>query len=128
MNACPDHFYVRQMKFAKKGEKKDQTRMIYNDFITIENIPERAYDYMVNGKSALEWVMERQSVRQDKDSGIINDANDWANETINNPRYPLELFQRVITVSLKTLEIMAEISQLGNIEEIVLAEEILPVS
>ena len=46
---------------------------------------------MVNGKPALEWVMERQVVKTDKASGIINDANDYANETVGNPRYPLEL-------------------------------------
>ncbi len=61
---------------------------------------------MVNGKPALDWVVERQSVRTDKASGIVNDANDWAIETMGNPRYPLELFLRVITVSLETLKIV----------------------
>lgn len=50
--------------------------------------------------------MERQVVKTDKDSGIVNDANDYANETIGDPRYPLELFQRVITVSLETMRIL----------------------
>ncbi|WP_217446837.1 type ISP restriction/modification enzyme, partial [Cupriavidus basilensis] len=45
--------------------------------------------YVVNGKPALDWVVERQCVKTDKDSGIVNDANDWAAETIGNPRYPL---------------------------------------
>ena len=96
-------FYVKQMKFAKKGDK---STVIYNSKITIKNIPVAAYDYVVNGKPALEWVMERQAVTTHKDSGIINDANDWAIETMNNPRYPLELFLRVITVSLETMEIV----------------------
>tara|TARA_R100001377_G_scaffold50794_1_gene29609 strand:- start:379 stop:591 length:213 start_codon:yes stop_codon:yes gene_type:complete len=61
---------------------------------------------VVNGKPALDWVVERQSVRTDKASGIVNDANDWAIETMGNPRYPLELFLRVITVSLETLKIV----------------------
>lgn len=61
---------------------------------------------MVNGKPALDWVVERQSVRTDKASGIVNDANDWAIETMGNPRDPLELFLRVITVSLETLKIV----------------------
>ena len=51
-------------------------------------------------------VGERQCVKTDKDSGIVNDANDWAIETMGNPRYPLELFQRVITVSLETMKIV----------------------
>jgi predicted helicase len=96
-------YRVTKMKF---GKGKDKTMVIYNDFITIEDIPENAYDYVVNGKAALDWVMERQVVKTDKDSGIVNDANDWANETMNNPKYPLELFLRVITVSLETQKIV----------------------
>jgi len=61
---------------------------------------------VVNGKPALDWVVERQSVRVDKASGIVSDANDWAIETMGNPKYPLELFLRVITVSLETQRIV----------------------
>lgn len=92
-------FYVTKMKFARKDDK---TRVIYNGKITIEHIPEEAYDYIVNGKPALEWIIERQAVTTDKKSGITNDANDWAKETMGNAKYPLELFLRLITVSLKT--------------------------
>ena len=81
--------------------------MIYNPTLTIRNIPLDAYDYVVNGKPALEWVMERQAVTTDKKSGITNDANLWATETMGNARYPLELFLRVITVSLETNRIVA---------------------
>jgi len=102
-------FYVTKIKFAKKGDK---SRVIYNGKITIENIPEEAYDYVVNGKPALEWVMERQAVTTDKKSGITNDANDWAIETMGNPRYPLELFLRVITVGLRTQEIVRSLPKL----------------
>ena len=80
--------------------------------ITLTGIPLEAYDYVVNGKPALEWVMERQCVKTDKDSGIVNDANDWATETMGNPRYPLELFQRVITVSLETMKIVKALPKL----------------
>ena len=65
-----------------------------------------------NGKPALEWVMERQAVTTDKDSGITNDANDWATETMGYPRYPLELLLRVITVSLETMKIVQALPQL----------------
>ena len=78
----------------------------YNNNYTMRDIPLEAYEYVVNGKPALEWVMERQVVKTDKASGIVNDANDYANETMNNPKYPLELFQRVITVSLETMKIV----------------------
>ncbi len=96
-------FYVTKMKFASKSDK---STVIYNHAITIKGIPLAAYDYVVNGKPALEWVMERQGVSTHKDSGIVNDANDWAVETMKNARYPLELFQRVVTVSLRTMEIV----------------------
>jgi len=100
-------FYrVKKMKFGGKGKEKDRTTVIYNENITMLNIPLGAYDYVVNGKPALEWVMERQVVKTDKATGIVNDANDYANETVGNPRYPLELFQRVITVSLETMKIV----------------------
>ncbi|POY43563.1 damage-inducible protein [Avibacterium gallinarum] len=105
----PEDFYVEKMKFVKKADK---SKVKYNEKFTIENIPLEAFDYIVNGKSALEWVMERQSVKVDKDSGLINDANDWAKETMHNPKYPLELFLRVITVSLRTREIVQSLPKL----------------
>ena len=86
--------------------------VIYNGAITIRDIPLEAYDYVVNGKPALAWVMERQAVTTDKKSGIVNDANLWATETMNNAKYPLELFQRVITVSLETMKIVNALPKL----------------
>jgi predicted helicase len=111
-------YRVTKMKFAKKKDPEtgksihDKSTVIYNDYITLKNIPLEAYDYIVNGKPALEWVMERQSVTTDKDSGITNDANLWATETMNNPKYPLELFLRVVTVSLETNRIVAGLPEL----------------
>lgn len=105
-------YRVEKMKFAKKKAPEtgksvnDRSTVIYNSKITMTGIPEAAWDYVVNGKAALDWVMERQSVRTDKASGIVNDANDWAIETMGNPKYPLELFQRVVTVSLETQKIV----------------------
>jgi len=104
-----EDFYVEKMKFAKKGEKGT---VIYNKKICIKNIPVEAYDYIVNGKPALEWVMERQSVSTHKDSGIVNDANDWASEIMGNAKYPLELFLRIITVSLETQKIVNSLPKL----------------
>jgi predicted helicase len=95
---------------GKRGS--DKTVLHYNNNITLTNIPLAAYEYVVNGKPALDWVVERQRVKTDKDSGIVNDANDYANETMNNPAYPLELFQRVITVSLETMQIVRSLPKL----------------
>ena len=107
-----DFYRVTKMKFAGSRPNHNKTSVIYNNNITITNIPLEAYDYVVNGKPALEWVMERQCVKTDKDSGIVNDANDYANETMNNPAYPLELFQRVISVSLETMKIVKSLPPL----------------
>ena len=108
--ADPVKFYrvkhTNKWKWGGKGKDRDKTTVIYNENITMQNIPLEAYDYVVNGKPALEWVMERQVLKTDKASGIVNNANDYANETVGNPRYPLELFQRVITVSLETMKIV----------------------
>jgi len=104
-----DFFRVEKMKFPKTTDK---TVLKYNQNITLENIPLEAYEYKVSGKSALEWVIERQCIKTDKATGIVNDANDYANETMNNPAYPLELFQRVITVSLETMKIVKSLPKL----------------
>ncbi len=107
-----EQFRVVKMKFPRRKDSQtgksvpDKTTVIYNQFITVRDIPLEAYDYVVNGKPAIEWVMERQAVTTDKASGIVNDANLWATETMGNPRYPLELLQRVITVSLETMKIV----------------------
>ena len=93
---------VEKMKFPKKGVKDI---IIYNKTTTIKGIPLEAYDYIVNGKSAIEWVMERYQVKTDKESGILNDPNDWRREH-DNPRYILELLKRVIRVSMETVRII----------------------
>jgi predicted helicase len=116
-------YRVEKMKFAKKKDPEtgknidDRSVVIYNAKITLRGIPDDAWGYVVNGKAALDWVMERQAVRVDKASGIVNDANDWAIETMGNPAYPLELFQRVITVSLETQKIVAALPALDIRED-----------
>jgi len=110
-------YRVTKMKYGKHGKDKDLTTLIYNNKITVTGIPLEAYDYVVNGKPALDWVVERQCVKSDKDSGIVNDANDWATETMNNARYPLELFLRVVTVSLETMKIVRALPKLDILEE-----------
>lgn len=106
------YYSVEKMKFGGKRPNSDKTTVIYNSRITMTGIPLEAYDYVVNGKPALEWVMERQCVKSDKTSGIVNDANRYATETVGDPAYPLLLFQRVITVSLETMKIVKGLPKL----------------
>jgi hypothetical protein len=68
----------------------------------------------VNGKSAIEWVRERQCVLTEDPSGIVKDANAWATETVGDPRYPLSLLLRVITVSLETMKIVRGLPPLSE--------------
>jgi predicted helicase len=110
------YFRVEKMKFAGKRGEVDKSTVIYNPRITMTNIPLEAYDYVVNGKSALDWVMERQCVKTDAASRIVNDANRYANETVGDPAYPLNLFRRVITVSLETMKIVRGLPALDIME------------
>jgi predicted helicase len=96
------NYKVEKMRFPKKGQKDT---IIYNSQITIENIPAEAYEYVVNGKSAIEWIMERYQITTHKESGIVNDPNDWAREH-GKPRYILDLLLRVIAVSVGTVGVV----------------------
>ncbi|NBR16296.1 MAG: helicase, partial [Crocinitomicaceae bacterium] len=97
-----DFYKVEKMRFPKKDQKDT---IIYNSRITISNIPAEAYEYVVNGKSAIEWIMERYQISIHKDSGIKNDPNDWADE-VGNPRYILDLLLSIINVSVQSVEIV----------------------
>lgn len=115
-------FRVEKMKFGKgaSAKEKDKSVIQYNDSITVRGVPLEAYQYVVNGKSAIEWVMERQAVTTDADSGIVKDANDYAKETMKDPRYPLSLLLRVITVSMETVRL---VNALPRIDDAALARE-----
>lgn len=95
-------FRVEKMRFP---DKQDKTTIEYNPWITISHIPQEAYEYAINGRSAVEWIMERYQIKTDKASGIINDPNDWAEEH-GKPRYILDLLLSVITVSVETVRIV----------------------
>ena len=100
------YFRVQKMKLGRTQREPDLTTIIYNNYITITGIPTAAWDYEVNGKPAVKWVMERQAVSTDKASGIVNDANHYATETVGDPSYPLRLLACVIRVSMETNRIV----------------------
>ena len=93
---------VEKMKLSK-----DKTQLVYNDFLTLDGIPAEAYDYRLGNRSALEWVVDQYRVKTDKRSGIVNDPNREA-----EPRYIVDLIGSVITVSLKTVEIVKNLPAL----------------
>ena len=94
---------VIKMKFGGKGGK-DRSILIVNNILTLRGIPEEAYRYQVNGRSPIEWAVDRYQVRQDKASSIINDPNLWAPE---NPRYIPDLIKRLVTLSIDSLNLIA---------------------
>jgi predicted helicase len=101
-------FIVDKIRFLSKDDK---SIIQYNHAITISGIPLEAYEYVINGRSAIEWVLDRYQVKIDKDSGIKNDPNDWAREH-EEPRYILDLILRLITVSLDTMKIVKSLPKL----------------
>lgn len=109
LGAESGQFRVEKMRFPSKTDK---SRILYNSHISVENIPAEAYEYVVNGKSAIEWVMERYAITTHKDSGIRNDPNDWAAEC-GNPRYILDVLLSVIRLSVETVEVVRGLPGVG---------------
>lgn len=107
-----EDYSVDKMKFSKNGKVVNKSSIIYNSYITVTNIPEKAYDYVVNGKSAIEWVMERYAITVDKKSGIKNDPNDWC-KAVGDDKYILNLLLRVINVSVQTVDIVNSLPKLN---------------
>lgn len=103
------YYAVEKMRFPSKGMRGT---IIYNAHITVEGIPEAAYEYVVNGKSAIEWVMERYAITTDKKSGIKNDPNLWSREH-GKPRYILDLLLSIIYISLETQKIVDTLPRLN---------------
>ncbi len=106
-----DYDYFRVWDKMRFNSKSDKSTIIYNGNIRIENIPAKAYEYVVNGKSAIEWIVERYCVSQDKKSLIKNDANDWGKEH-GKPRYIIDLLLSVINVSVQTVDIVNALPKL----------------
>ena len=102
IGADSDKFQVEKMRFP---DNTDKSVIEYNPWVKITNIPLEAYEYVVNGRSAIEWVIERYQVKTDTHSGIKNDPNDWAKEH-EKPRYILDLLLSVIRVSLETMKVV----------------------
>lgn len=91
-----DLHHVTKMKLVP-----EKHQLVYNEYITITNIPDEAFEYIVNGRSALGWIVDRYQITTDKESGIVNDPNEYAGST-----YILKLVLSVITVSVETIRIV----------------------
>ncbi|WP_258229004.1 DEAD/DEAH box helicase [Arthrobacter sp. HMWF013] len=107
-----DFYRVSKLSF---GARKDRSSIICNPRVTLVGIPDEAYDYQVNGKSALEWIIDRYQVTVHKDSMIANDPNDYCRE-VGDPRYIVDLIKRIVTVSVETVRIVAQLPALEVME------------
>ena len=101
----------RKMSHPGKRGEEDESALEYNDYITLRGIPDKAHRYVVGQYSALRWLRERYVITTDKDSGITDDPNDWADEH-ENPRYIMDLIKRIVTVSIKTVDIVDNFPEL----------------
>lgn len=108
INYSPNPSYeVSKMKFAKVRDENgksinDRSTIIFNNDITISNIPDKAYEYMVNGRSAIEWIMDQYQVKTDKKSGITDNPNEYSSDK----KYIFNLLLSIINVSVQTVDLV----------------------
>lgn len=102
-------FKVKKMKHPKRGQLDT---IIFNEDIVITDIPERAYEYVVNGKPAIEWIIDQYQVKKDKKSGIVDDPNEFS----DNPKYIFNLLLSIINVSMQTMDLVESLPPLEIIE------------
>src|SRR5699024_490101 len=111
-------YKVNKIRFAKirNDEGKlinDKTTIIFNKDITIENIPEQAYEYIINGRSAIEWIIDQYRIKTDKKSGITDDPNEYS----NSEKYIFDLLLSIINVSVQTVDLVESLPKMDIIEE-----------
>ena len=82
----------------EKGGKPDKSTIVFNSLVTLHEIPDQAYQYVVNGKFAIEWIIERYQITSDLDSAITNDPNKWSDD----PRYIFDLLRGTVRASVET--------------------------
>ncbi|WP_097550537.1 type ISP restriction/modification enzyme [Lactobacillus helveticus] len=100
-------YKVTKMRIDKKF--KDRSVIIFNNDITISDIPKKAYQYIVNGKSAIEWIIDQYRIKADKKSGIVDDPNEYSDD----PKYIFNLLLRIINVSVQTVDLINQLPPLA---------------
>lgn len=99
---------VEKLRFGKKGKDEDKSVIVVNPTLQLVGVPAKAYEYVVNGRSAIEWIFDRYQIKTDADSGIVNDPNKWGEEH-GDERYIVDLLKRVVRVSMETVDLVAQI-------------------
>ncbi len=101
-------FHVTKMAWAKDGKDVRKDMLVVNEHLTLAGIPAEAHQYVVNGRTPLEWLIDRYQIRTDTDSGIVNDPNKWGEEH-NYPQYIVELAKRLVRLSVETVRLVGEL-------------------
>ena len=99
--------FLPSSETAKAGAE-DRSRIVVNPTLQLVGVPAKAYEYVVNGRSAIEWIFDRYQIKTDADSGIVNDPNKWGEEH-GDERYIVDLLKRVVRVSMETVDLVAQI-------------------
>lgn len=107
-----ERYAIEKMSWTKRTE---HTAIKVNAHLTLTGIPEQANAYTIGGRSPLEWILDRYRIKVDKPSGIVNDPNAWLREQ-NNPRYVVDLIGSLVTLSLETQRLIAELPPFKVIE------------
>ena len=96
----PKHFRLteRAMRFADD----EKTTLVINEHLSLSGIPEEAHRYVVNGRTPLEWYIDRYRIKKDKESGIVNDPNGW----FEDPRDLVAAIERIVYVSVESTRII----------------------
>ena len=104
--------FAKKLNPETKKRENDRSTIIFNDTITISDIPDKAYEYIVNGRSAIEWIMDQYQVKTDKKSGITDDPNNFSDD----PKYIFNLVLRIINVSVQTVDLVNSLPKFEVIE------------
>ena len=103
-------YHVTKMAWAKDGKDVRKDMLVVNENLTLAGIPEEAHQYVVNGRTPLEWLIDRYQIRTDSDSGIVNDPNKWGEEH-DYPEYIVELVKRIVRLSVETVRLVGELKE-----------------
>ena len=101
-------YHVTKMAWAKDGKDVRKDMLVVNENLTLAGIPAEAHQYVVNGRTPLEWLIDRYQIRTDSDSGIVNDPNKWGEEH-DYPEYIVELIKRIVRLSVETVRLVGEL-------------------
>ncbi len=104
-----DLLRVEKMRFGGNSRTPDRSTIILNAWVKLSGIPDEAHRYQVNGRTALEWLIDRYQITLDRASGLRNDPNEWSED----PRYIIDLVARIVRVSIESARIVNSLPPLG---------------